>query len=87
MRIINTYSAPTTDDLARLKESLGYNGTQMADLAGLAGNSQWRKYTGGESPRAMSAQMLFYIAAQLVLDEKQIADVLAKMQEIGADLS
>ncbi|EAS4321028.1 XRE family transcriptional regulator, partial [Salmonella enterica] len=54
MRLIKDYTPPTPEDLNQLKETLGYTGAQMADLAGVASNSQWRKYTGGESPRAMS---------------------------------
>ncbi|EIV9015583.1 XRE family transcriptional regulator, partial [Salmonella enterica] len=54
MRLIKDYTPPTPEDLNQLKEKLGYTGAQMADLAGVASNSQWRKYTGGESPRAMS---------------------------------
>ncbi|EDE3099849.1 XRE family transcriptional regulator [Salmonella enterica] len=84
MRLINDYTPPTPDDLNLLKEQLGYTGTQMADLAGVASNSQWRKYTGGESPRAMSPHILFFMAAQLALSDKELTAVLEKMQEIGA---
>ncbi|NIF20280.1 helix-turn-helix domain-containing protein [Candidatus Pantoea multigeneris] len=86
MRLINDYSPPTTDDLTNLKETLGYTGNQMADLAGVASNSQWRKYTGGESPRAISPHILFYMAAQLSLSEDELTRVLKKMQEIGAEI-
>ncbi|EML9987798.1 helix-turn-helix transcriptional regulator [Citrobacter amalonaticus] len=86
MRLINDYTPPTPDDLNRLKEQLGYTGTQMADLAGVASNSQWRKYTGGESPRAMSPHILFFMAAQLALTDGELTTVLNKMQEIGATL-
>ncbi|EOD1311498.1 hypothetical protein ACV66F_004278 [Salmonella enterica] len=58
----------------------------MADLAGVASNSQWRKYTGGESPRAMSPHILFFIAAQLALSDEDVAAVLEKMREIGAEI-
>lgn len=85
MRLINEYSPPTTDDLNRLKDALGYTGNQMADLAGVASNSQWRKYTGGESPRAMSPHILFYMAAQLALTDDELNRVVAKMHEIGAE--
>lgn len=86
MRLINDYTPPTPDDLNQLKEQLGYTGTQMADLAGVASNSQWRKYTGGESPRAMSPHILFFMAAQLALSDKELDSVLKKMQEIGATI-
>ncbi|WP_288887400.1 hypothetical protein [uncultured Citrobacter sp.] len=56
----------------------------MADLAGVASNSQWRKYTGGESPRTMSPHILFFMAAQLELSDKELTAVINKMREIGA---
>lgn len=59
MRLINEYTPPSPDNLETLKTELGYTGTQMADLAGVASNSQWRKYTGGAEPRAMSPHILF----------------------------
>lgn len=86
MRLIDHYTPPAADDLVRLKETLGYTGNQMADLAGVASNSQWRKYTGGESPRAMSPHILFFMAAQLALSEDELAAVLDKMRAIGADV-
>lgn len=85
MRLINEYYPPSIDDLIRLKDELGYTGNQMADLAGVASNSQWRKYTGGESPRALSPHILFYMAAQLALDENELKKITDKMKEIGAD--
>ncbi|KAB8308046.1 hypothetical protein M2403_000807 [Rahnella sp. BIGb0603] len=84
MRLIKEYSPPTTDDLIRLKDELGYTGNQMADLAGVASNSQWRKYTGGESPRALSPHILFYMAAQLALEENNLKKITEKMKEMGA---
>lgn len=83
------YTAPTPEDLARLKAALGYTGDQMAALAGLSGNRQWRKYTGGEEPREMGMPMLFLLAARLALTEEEAARVVQKMREIGAvvDLS
>ncbi|MDK7596352.1 XRE family transcriptional regulator, partial [Serratia ureilytica] len=60
MRLINEYTPPAPEDLERLKSELGYTGNQMADLAGVASNSQWRKYTGGAEPRAMSPHILFF---------------------------
>lgn len=85
MRLIKEYSPPTTDDLIRLKDKLGYTGNQMADLAGVASNSQWRKYTGGEVPRALSPHILFYMAAQLALEENDLKKITDKMKEMGAD--
>ncbi|EPB1814026.1 XRE family transcriptional regulator [Escherichia coli] len=86
MRLFSDYIPPTPDDLNRFKEQLGYTGTQMADLAGVASNSQWRKYTGGESPRAMSPHILFFMASQLVLSEEDIKKVVSKMIDIGAEI-
>lgn len=84
MRLIKDYTPPAPEDLEALKERLGYTGNQMADLAGVASNSQWRKYTGGAEPRAMSPHILFFIAAQLSLDENELERILKKMHEIGA---
>ncbi|WP_227317120.1 XRE family transcriptional regulator [Cedecea davisae] len=84
MRLIENYTSPTPAGLEALKTKLGYTGNQMADLAGVASNSQWRKYTGGESPRAMSPHILFYVAAQLVLNESELANILDKMRNISA---
>ncbi|EAU7440429.1 XRE family transcriptional regulator, partial [Salmonella enterica] len=81
MRLIKDYTPPTPEDLNQLKETLGYTGAQMADLAGVASNSQWRKYTGGESPRAMSPHILFFMAAQLTLSEDDINKIIDKMIE------
>ena len=83
MRLINEYTPPTPDDLEQLKSGLGYTGTQMADLAGVASNSQWRKYTGGAEPRAMSPHILFFMAAQLSLKDEDLQRVIEKMKEIG----
>ncbi|MEZ2378446.1 XRE family transcriptional regulator [Enterobacter sp. RCC_40] len=87
MSLIDNYTPPTTEDLALLKEELGLTGLQMADLAGLAGSNHWRKYTGGETPRIMGMHMLFYMAAQLALNDKELKKVLEKMREIGASIS
>lgn len=84
MRLINEYTPPTPEDLEQLKTGLGYTGTQMADLAVVASNSQWRKYTGGAEPRAMSPHILFFIAAQLALSEDELLRVISKMRSIGA---
>ncbi|EBG1054074.1 helix-turn-helix domain-containing protein [Salmonella enterica] len=86
MRLIKDYTPPTPEDLNQLKETLGYTGAQMANLAGVASNSQWRKYTSGESPRAMSPHILFFMAAQLILSEDDINKIIDKMIEVGAEL-
>lgn len=87
MRLIETYTPPSPENLTALKECLGFTGNQMADLAGVASNSQWRKYTAGEAPRAISPHILFYIAAQLVLKPDELNSILNKMKEIGAEIA
>jgi hypothetical protein len=80
------YAPPTTADLRRLKDGLGLTGEQMAELFGLAGGQQWRKYTGGADPREMNLQMLFFASARMVLDGRDIERVLDRMREIGAEV-
>lgn len=86
MTLITDYMPPSASDLVKLKTVLGYTGTQMAELAGVSSNSQWRKYTCGETPRPISIHILFFAAAKLALDEKEFAKVLSKMKEIGANI-
>jgi hypothetical protein len=86
MKVITHYAPPTPHDLEALKESLQQTGRGMASLAALAGDNQWRKYTGGKQPRAVSVQMAFFIAARLELDEAQLEKVYARMSKIGCDL-
>jgi hypothetical protein len=81
------YTPPSTQHLQALKTALGATGVQMAELFGLAGDQQWRKYTGGHDPREMSPQMLFFGAAKLVLTDEEIERIAAKMREIGADVA
>lgn len=78
------YSPPSTSDLAKLKERLGLTGEQMAELAGVAGGQQWRKYTGGADPRNLGIHICFFMAARLALSPEDLAKVTAKMREIGA---
>lgn len=80
------YTPPTPQDLQALKNELGLTGQQMAELAAVAGGQQWRKYTGGESPRDMGLHILFFMAARLVLSDSELESVRAKMIEIGADV-
>lgn len=85
MTLITDYISPTASDLAKLKTTLGFTGAQMAELAGVSSNSQWRKYTCGEVPRPISSHILFFTAAQLVLNESEMDKILKKMKEIGAN--
>jgi len=80
------YIPPSPADLRRLKNELELTSEQMAELFGLAGGQQWRKYTGGIAPREMGPQMLFLAAARLVLDEQELGRVLDRMREVGADV-
>lgn len=80
------YTPPTTEDLQRLKARLGLNGKQMAALAGVAGDQQWRKYTGGAEPRAMSAPMAFFMAAKLSLSPDEMQRVLDAAEALGAHI-
>jgi hypothetical protein len=58
----------------------------MAQLFGVAGGQQWRKYTGGAQPREMAPQMLFFGAARLALTEDEFSRVLDRMRSIGAEI-
>ncbi|MFP4891493.1 hypothetical protein [Paraburkholderia sp. EG304] len=80
------YTSPGPEAFQRLKDSLGRTGEQMADLFGVAGGQQWRKYTGGAEPREMSPQIMFFGAARLALTPDELERVLAKMREIGAEI-
>ncbi|MFM0435104.1 MULTISPECIES: hypothetical protein [Paraburkholderia] len=80
------YSSPKASDFQDLKNRLDRTGEQMAELFGVAGGQQWRKYTGGVDPREMSPQILFFGAARLALEPAELDKVLEKMREIGAEI-
>lgn len=80
------YTPPTPEDLAHLKDELGFSSAQMAKLFGLSGGRHWRKYTGGEQPQAISPLPLFFAMAQLELDAKTIERVLQRMRRVGASI-
>lgn len=80
------YQPPTTQDLAALKAELQYTGEQMAALASVAGGQQWRKYTGGASPREVNLHILFFMAARLALSDEELGRVRDKMLSMGADV-
>lgn len=80
------YTPPTTQDVQRVREELGYTSNQMAELASVAAGSQWRKYMGGAAPRDVSLHMLFFIAARLTLSPDELRRVADKMNEIGAQV-
>lgn len=80
------YTPPTTEDLARLKAALGFTGKQMAELFGVSADFQWRKYTGGHSPREMSMHMLFFAMARMELQPAVLERVLERMRAVGASV-
>ncbi|WP_327220477.1 XRE family transcriptional regulator [Caballeronia catudaia] len=79
------YFPPTPEDLQALKARLDLTGTEMAEMFGLAGNNQWRKYTGGAEPRPMSLPMLF-LAMALQDRSATVDQVLEKCREVGATI-
>ncbi|MGF7191992.1 hypothetical protein JOE11_005065 [Robbsia andropogonis] len=79
------YSPPTPENLRALKERLDFTGEQMAQMFGLAGNNQWRKYTGGADPRPMSLPMLF-LAMALPDRTATVDQVLDKCRAVGATI-
>ncbi len=81
------YTPPKPEDLQRLKRELDRTGEQMAELFGVAGGQQWRKYTGGAQPREMAPQVLFFGAARLALTDGEMERVIARMREIGPRLT
>ncbi|WP_099119179.1 transcriptional regulator [Xenorhabdus ishibashii] len=85
MRLIKNYIPPSTNDLADLKFRLQFTGQKMAELAGVSNSNQWRKYTGGEKPRELNLHILFFIAAQLVLDDENLSRILNEMNRLGAE--
>ncbi|SAL17034.1 hypothetical protein AWB71_00689 [Caballeronia peredens] len=80
------YTPPTPQDLAHLKTALQLTGKQMADLAWLAGDQHWRKYTNPNNSRSMSSHMLFVMMAQLELDKPTLERVLNRMRAVGATI-
>ncbi|AIS95354.1 hypothetical protein BTHA_2668 [Burkholderia thailandensis MSMB59] len=80
------YDPPTPEDLEKLKHGLQFSSAQMADLFGVQGGRQWRKYTGGEEPRDISPHILFFAAARLELSPEDFERVLQRMRAIGATI-
>lgn len=78
------YTPPTPEQLERLKQELNLSSAQMAELFGVQGGRQWRKYTGGETPRELSPHILFFAAARLTLTPGELELVLGKMRDVGA---
>lgn len=80
------YVAPTPRDLEQLKQDLKLSSAQMADLFGVQGGRQWRKYTGGETPREISPHILFFAMARLEFGAAEIERVLNRMRAAGAEI-
>ncbi|AYQ89200.1 XRE family transcriptional regulator [Burkholderia gladioli] len=80
------YIPPTPSDLEQLKQSLKLSSAQMAELFGVQGGRQWRKYTGGETPREISPHILFFAMARLELDPETLQRILNRMREAGATI-
>jgi hypothetical protein len=80
------YKPPSPQALQELKGALGFTGKQMAELAGLAGDQTWRKYTGGASPREMDLHTAFFMAARLVLTGSALRAVAEEMRRIGVEV-
>lgn len=80
------YTPPKPQDLERLKQELQLSSAGMAELFGVQGGRQWRKYTGGETPREISPHILFFAMARLELDDATIERVLDRMRRAGATI-
>ncbi|WP_429472220.1 XRE family transcriptional regulator [Paraburkholderia sp. WSM4175] len=80
------YTPPSPHDLERLKQELELSSAQMADLFGVAGGRQWRKYTGGAEPRELSPHILFFAMARLELDPPTLERILDRMRAAGATI-
>jgi hypothetical protein len=80
------YTAPSAEDLQRLKDELGLSSAQMAKLFGLSSGRHWRGYTQTGERREISAQTLFFGLAQRELGAEAIARVLERMRQAGATI-
>jgi hypothetical protein len=80
------YTPPTPENLEALKQELKLSSSQMAELFGVQGGRQWRKYTGGEAPREISPHLLFFAMARLELDRATLDRVLDRMRAVGATI-
>ncbi|WP_184139958.1 XRE family transcriptional regulator [Paraburkholderia atlantica] len=80
------YIPPTPENLEALKQELQLSSAQMAELFGVQGGRQWRKYTGGETPREISPHLLFFAMARLELDPETLERVLNRMRTAGATI-
>ena len=84
MKRIAHYTAPAPADLNELKKRLELTSAQMGDLCSLGNSDQFRKYTSPSGKRLLTAERHFLMAALLVLDDAQLAQVLEAMRSHGA---
>ncbi|HYP71123.1 MAG TPA: XRE family transcriptional regulator [Variovorax sp.] len=80
---VTDYRAPTPRDLQLLKEHFGLTAYEMARLFAVQ-PEQWRKHTGGQSPREISVTRAFFMAAFQVLGDEEIERIVAYMASFGA---
>lgn len=82
-----TFTAPATVDPQRLKGSLGFTSKQTVELAGVASDQHWRRYTGGAAPRAMSPLTSpSTLPHRPVLTQDPLRAVGEKRKRIGPDV-
>lgn len=80
------YTAPSAEELQRLKDDLGLSSAQMAKLFGLSSGRHWRGYTETGATRKIGAQTLFFGLAQKELSAEAIERILARMRRAGATI-
>lgn len=78
------FSEPSTEDLAELKRRRNATGKEMAEIFWLGGDQQFRKYTGGHTPRKMGPHVAFVGAARMALTDEEFNRVLQFMETFGA---
>ena len=70
--MIKGYSTPSPQQLRRFFHVHGISGSMAAGMAGLSGNRQVRKYTGGQQPRSVSFPLWWTWSAYVVLDDSEL---------------
>lgn len=80
------YVEPTVQDLRAQQERLKKTGSQMAEMYGLAGNNQWRKYVTGKNPRPMSLSMMFLAGVVYLGPRATVEQVFDWCRAVGAKI-
>lgn len=80
------YTAPSPEELQRLKDETKLKSHEMAELFGLSSGRHWRSYTESNRPRTISAQTLFFGIARRELDPATLELVLTAMRAVGATI-